>query len=873
MKGWGLRLYCWLLFRRIPLVGGWLRRWAARSLARQGSAQAVHALANALVHGKDPRLCALARKTLAGLQGAVATNALGLFWAATRHPELEALLRGRENLPANPPEVRLLVALKLGRVEEARAVNRRTFVPLVQACQDRDPEIADHARTAIRALTDPSAIQALGEQWALTRAPLLEQILLDAGYVAPAGRVRLLTGLKTGQRLQLADLPPEGVDHLLAALEDTDATVREQAQALAAEVDEETRAALTAPLGTRWAQTRAPALAAVLIAGRHVPAEPLDVHVLCALKTDQGALLHGRDAVVVPPLLRACADEDPDIAARAVLTLRQLEHPEAREAVCRAFLDQGDEHAGTAAVAAGYAPEDDGHRALFFFLTGQWERYEALDFDRRLLHAVHEGATPALRQRILDKVRAAGRADFLTILAGADYRSRAGRATPAEADVLVQMLAEHRDWPRLWGLAFELPLRSSLRILHTLAREGWRPERPDERAAFESLAPLATGKMLSEKQLSEKLPPAVARAHTRVPGRVNDVTFSPTRPLIAVGTGRRKLVLWNYQTASREQVFRDFRHSIGRVAFTPDDTLLCAERTQGSSGQLTLHGWRDGERFAVRHRGPVKVLEPVCAGEALVAFRDHRVARLDTAGDRRLHDRRFHFWCRSARAGPGGKQVALLHRGVTLVDWPGLEMRAATPSQHQRGVISCAAFLGGRDAFAVGLHGGEVRLYRRHGDELRLGDLLLRHDSPLQAVAVVADGSVLLSASTDGVLHFTAWQERTPLGRVKVGGGRLTSLHVSPGGEFMAGGDSDSLLSLWDLRVMEVPLVLTQPLARSVPAHLMAVNALLADGDLPGPLGQALRYVQGALRHRFRFDVEVSEVRTIRAGDFDIEIE
>ena len=78
--------------------------------------------------------------------------------------------------------------------------------------------------------------------------------------------------------------------------------------------------------------------------------------------------------------------------------------------------------------------------------------------------------------------------------------------------------------------------------------------RLDARAAFDSLAPLATDELLSEKRLSEGLPPAVARARTRVPGRVNDVAFSPTRPLIAVGTGSRRLVLWNYQAAAREQV-------------------------------------------------------------------------------------------------------------------------------------------------------------------------------------------------------------------------------------------------------------------------------------------------------------------------------
>ncbi|RMH37871.1 MAG: hypothetical protein D6690_01300, partial [Nitrospirae bacterium] len=47
-------------------------------------------------------------------------------------------------------------------------------------------------------------------------------------------------------------------------------------------------------------------------------------------------------------------------------------------------------------------------RALFYFLTEQWEKYETLDLDRSLLRAIYQTADHALRQRIMEQARRAG---------------------------------------------------------------------------------------------------------------------------------------------------------------------------------------------------------------------------------------------------------------------------------------------------------------------------------------------------------------------------------------------------------------------------------------------------------------------------------
>jgi hypothetical protein len=49
----------------------------------------------------------------------------------------------------------------------------------------------------------------------------------------------------------------------------------------------------------------------------------------------------------------------------------------------------GHEEAVAAAIDAGYAPEGRRERAVFYFLTEQWEKYDAVDPDGELVYAAY----------------------------------------------------------------------------------------------------------------------------------------------------------------------------------------------------------------------------------------------------------------------------------------------------------------------------------------------------------------------------------------------------------------------------------------------------------------------------------------------------
>lgn len=622
-----------------------------------------------------------------------------------------------------------------------------------------------------------------------------------------------------------------------------------------------------------WLETRHLALTEFIVKHNWVASAPIKAQVLSALKTGHVEQLTEGDADVVEELVYACEDFDDDISGNARRMLMQLQQEEAKEALCRIVIEHDHPIALEITLETGYLPRDASQRALFLFLTEQWERYEVLDFDHYLLGAAHRTASPELRQRIADKLRKAGRTDFLTVLAGADYYSRAADMTPEETEVLVNMLSAGQEWTKLWKLAFEIPFVWSIRIVKTLHDNTWQPERGDDRMIFGELSALAVDEIItSEEEARRVLPLALHEASMRVKGRVNDVAFSPSRPVIAIGAGNRKVGVWNFQRGEMERIFEGFDHSIGLVTFLADGTLLCAERTNKLDDPCGIYICRNDDKIRLgQHEGSVTAIETVGKTQLLSTGRDQKVILWDIQKAHKVKERTVSFWARAATVSPDGQHVALLHKGVTLLNIPKLDRMTGWSGG---GVGRCAAFIPDEDVLVVGKYNGGVQICEYTGQTFPLErQFLKRHDRRAQGVAVLPKNATIVSAGSEGKLHFTNWTDRKSLGSIEIPGGSFTSLHISPDGVFMSTGDSDASMSLWDLRVLDVPMLFTRPFAQTSPDHLITVNELAANLKLESNIRQSLTFIQKVLQYRFRFDIEIEEVPTIKVGEFDIEIE
>ena len=808
-------------------------------------------------------------------------NAICARWVETRDPRLEESMRYGGHVASTPIQTKVVSALKTDRRDLLVSLGPEVVSPLITATRDADETIQKQALLALGELTQKTTRECfanqLCKQWAQKRSKGLESLMVRGGYIATEPfDIAILSALKLGHREFIKGSADKLTKPLLQACMDEDLYISEQAGLAIGELESSQRETVINALCDEWIHSRAPRLEHIIKKGKYVATEPFSSRVLSALKTSQPKLITGLKEEVIGPLLAATEDTDKQIADLAQNALARLSKPVAREEVCRLVLHDDNPRARRAAIEGKYVPQDDYQRALFLFLTAQWERYDSFDFDRRFLLSVYETADQTLRNRIVKQLRASGRTDFLTILAGNDFRKRAGTMSSEEIDFLIKMLSRNREWGKLWGLVFDLPLMWSLNVVRLLDKQQWQPASELDRNLLQELIALATAEIVSsEQEFCRLLPPAVRRAGARVVSRANSVSFSPSEPIVAIGTNARKVVLWNFQRGRIEHVIDGFDRSIGRVVFMPDGTLVCAERTNDTLNTCTLRIWKNRKLSTLtRNTGSFTAVESIDQSHILIGGRDQSVELWDIATRRAITRCRFDIWARGLAVSSKRSEAALLYDGVTVISLPKMDVLASTYRGFWSGVVRCAAFAPDAKAIIAGKFNGEVVVLNRGGGALTLErKALFKHGGQVQSVAILKERSVVLSGCSNGKVQFTRWQNRAFVGAVEVPGERLTSLQVSGDGDFMVVGDTDASISFWDLRVLDIPMLFTLPLVNAVPNHLAAVTSAIEHRNMKQTIFRALKFIQLILRHRFRFDIEIDEVRSIRKGEYDIHIE
>ncbi|HZW04647.1 MAG TPA: hypothetical protein VFF68_12015, partial [Anaerolineaceae bacterium] len=684
-------------------------------------------------------------------------------------------------------------------------------------------------------MTQSASRQSFYEHWAEQRQPWQDEIVAASTDVPQPSKLRVLVLLHRMQLEALIDEGPESVPHLVAACAGPDMRIADSAARALRLLRQP--AALDS-LCQQWVDERSPLLEEIITQKGILAGQPPEVRLRTALLIGRVDLAQRILPQHLEGLLSAAADEDERIASRAMGALAALTQAETREALCRRVIDQDDPRARQAALQAGCLPEETDRRALFLLLTGQWDAYAALDFDLRIMRTVYSTAPPALRKRIAAAVQAAGRIDFLPILTGAHERSRRMDWSEEEIRLLVTMLTREQAWDRLWKLAFDLPLAWSIEAARTLTQAGWQPEETDS-TIYARVCELAASLPAQDPTAARFHLPAAVRAETlRVSGRVNDLAFSPAAPLLAIGTGQRSVVLWNFQKGEVETVLRGFEHSIGRVTFNAAGVLFIAERSS-PDGPCDLSLWEGGEIIRLgRHERSITDICPLGDDRLLSAGNDRRIILWD------LTSRRQSTWATLPYNAPRARRLMVsldrqrvytVHERISFFALPELnryqEFYALRPADLavQRSTGRCAVILPPEGDIAVGQHNGQLVCYRSVPEKTyRVRQLLAAHDRQVQDVRWLQGRSLVVSAGGEGDVRFTRWPGGDPAETLQTGMDWLTTLDVSADERFMATGSSDSSIALWDLRTDRLAAVMRAPLGSAQPADLTLLHAILA---------------------------------------------
>ncbi len=869
----------WMLEQKVSIIGSWMHRKVTSALVDSslaGNWLATQSLAIVFMAHAEAEGRILAGETLRKINYSTGIDAVWGVWAETRHPGLEKIATSYNRAANQPASVRLLSALKLNQLNLVTHGSAELIPALIRAWEDPDSQIIAQAKLATYNLRTQASIDALCSAWLDSRDSFLGEVIEKAGYVAhtpPA--VRVLSALKVNQLGMIKDGTPSMVAPLVAATLYDDPLIPERAQKCLYELRNQ---AAVDELCRIWSESRSAALERIILQAHYQALNPVKVRLLVSLLTGQVSIAERTEPSGLSTLFEATHDGNETIQRNALKALANLQNPETRDAICMRVIEEDDSRAREIALANGYMPRAPEMRALYTFLTAQWQAYDSLDFAQGQMRAIFDASPAKIRQRIAASVQAAGRTEYLTILAGVDYHSKANEITPTEAELMIRILAENNEYQRLWALVPELALSYSIRIMRILVENGWKPDNDIDRPFFEELSQFLQLPMPFEQSGWEaSLPVAIPRAFLKTSGRVNEVAFSPKESVLAIATNQRKVILWNFQDAAVARVLEGFQHSVGKVCFTPDGTLLAAERTSGQA-QCAIYGWDGDKRFILgNHQGTVTSIEPVGRTNLLTSGRDNRVILWDMINRSEVKSKTFDFWTRSCAVSPDQQYAALLHDRLSLVRLPDLSVipgHAFLPPRatgFKIGVAHHAAFSPDGKFLVTGQFNGQIGLYYHTSLTQRPQNVVVgQHRQAVCGVIFLPNHPILISAGAEGRVRFVQWPELVPRGSVSTTAGRLTSLKVSHLGAFMATGTNEASLELWDLRVLDIPELFSKPLATA--NHDQVTNTLALSGYLllPEPVRNGLKFLRLLLQYRFRYDIHLEEAPIIRYGEFDI---
>ena len=537
------------------------------------------------------------------------------------------------------------------------------------------------------------------------------------------------------------------------------------------------------------------------------------------------------------------------------------------------MIATGDEHASEIAVTAGYAPREPTARALFFFLTHQFESYAGLDFDQAHLRAAHETANADLRRRMAEVARVSGRIEWVHVVAGGRNRIHLGRMSDTEWQAVTDLLSAAARWADVWRLAQQAPPVRSRGLLMLLTERGWQPPGHD-RERFEALRRLAAECPKMTPDLSALIVcRATLQGHT---GEIHSLAASPDGTLLASGGSERSPVhtirMWSLPDGAPVAAIEGCSDYVTSLAFTPGGDLLAS-----GDGDGLVRFWRlpDGAPVATLgwHMREVTCLAFTPGGDLLASGDGDGHVRLWRLPDGALlatlegHSDSI----QDLAVTPDGTLVASASGDNTIRLWRLPDgAPVATLEGHTYSVTSLAVTPDGKLLASTSID-GTIRLWR-----LPEGALLLIEDGrtdsfadSLTELAVTPDGTLLASGSFDNIVRVWLLPDMVPVATLRGHTRGIRALAVSPDGALLASASLDGTIRIWSWDTARLV---------GLPVHRLALEGLeearraTRAADMPPAVRAWLAFTLALVDSHRRFDIEVEVTTRVEVGEFDIEI-
>jgi hypothetical protein len=198
------------LHSRMPLLGPWIRRKAARNLINIGSPAAVQILTKRVAGEIDNDLRDLIVRSLEGQNNAGCIDEVCAVWELTRHPLLAQVITGHGWVASKTQSLLVLTALLVKKSDLLSIGGAWVVEPLLQATKDSDPLLAASALQTLKHLQSEESREAVCRRVMEDGDPTAREAALEAGYAPADPYWRLLYHFFIGSAEALGEGPASG---------------------------------------------------------------------------------------------------------------------------------------------------------------------------------------------------------------------------------------------------------------------------------------------------------------------------------------------------------------------------------------------------------------------------------------------------------------------------------------------------------------------------------------------------------------------------------------------------------------------------------------------------------------------------------------
>ena len=628
-----------------------------------------------------------------------------------------------------------------------------------------------------------------------------------------------------------------------------------------------------------WADTRHRDLTNLLVKKGWVASTPVNVRVLSALKAKQLKVITNGGKEVIESLLNAFQDRDSEISNRASECAIMFDRSEHQDLLCQLMIEQDHSIAHQVVTKAQYAPRKPSQRALFYFLTEQWDKYESLDFEHSLLQAAFEHNNKKLRHKIIEQIRKVGRVELLKVFVGENQNKRLEKMTDAEWDTTLAILDSGKQWTKMWQLAQDAPAIRSSQLLQKLKKVAWIPKVEEERKGFERLKHLAS-KCWNKISLMGELTHCQATLCDIFTSRFR---FSPNGKILAIYYYNPERLKSSYINIRLRQMPsgqplttlvypHDNIHHVSSIIFSPDSEIMATSSgptptsaNVNNPNKIKLWQMPDGKLLntLTGHTKRSWCLSFSPDGQVLASCGDNETILWQMPDGKLLNTLTGHRVLKN-QFSPDGKLCASVSDGnIKLLQMPDGKLlnTLKCPSSP---FISFSP----NGQILAGICEGQIILWQMPEGSI-VATFPAAHTDYNRRIKFSPDGQLLASNSNDKIM---LWKmpEGKLVATINNKHFQLDSDWFSPDSKILVNTDGGKI-ELWSL---DLPRLIEKPIRQLCPQDRKFIEKTLQDDKITKEERHWLEFMRALMDWHQRFDVEVEDApQLVGTGEFDIEIE